>query len=139
MKRKEFLKTIHKSIIKPLITILVLCFVVNFLIRAVFEQGDERSLTYMISLFLGVTGFFYAIKLLYIKVYELLPEIFKKTSLTIIKLINEISPFIIGILFTYYWNEKKLIIVILSVYIVIEKLIKINRNEQIKKKNYENQ
>ena len=135
MDRKEFLITVWKKGIKPILIIGVIFFCVKFLYNIITENGPERFATILILGFglliltLSLVGLLF--ETLTKKVKSILPHSIKLWFRIIGKFLNYISPIVLGMIIYHFWkDDRKTAAVILGV-ILIQRIQEIIKEEKL--------
>jgi len=109
MNRREFLLLIINKILKPLLLVLIIYFLFDFMYKAISDSGNERT---VILLFFGIGLFFATLMLIGILFNSITTKIYSKLSdkskfrLRILdKILKFVLPIIAGILIYYLWKE----------------------------------
>ncbi len=135
MDRKDFLLTVWKKGIKPILLFVIIFFCGKFLFNIFAESGTERLVTILI---IGL-GFLMLIvyligelfKSITVKINSILPESIKFWIRVIRKFLNYLSPIIFGAIIYHFWKEDWIIAAIISGIILVQRIAEIIKEEKL--------
>ena len=137
MNRIDFLKIFWKKAVIPLLIGLAIYFCINFIYQlAIFENSQPKLMLLFISLSLFVFLFLF-IRTLFSNIFTEIKKRFPRFFLTRIailnKLLNILSPFLMGIAAYYLWQNGNRFQALLVIFIIFLSLREsfINRNSSI--------
>lgn len=134
MDRKEFLITVWKKGVKPILLIIIIFFCGKFLYNVFSESGSERFLTILIIGFGLLMLIAYLIgqlfKSLTKKLNSILPEMVKLWIRVIGKFLDYISPIILGMIIYHFWKEDWVIAAIVLGILLIQRIVEIFKEEK---------
>jgi hypothetical protein len=138
MDRKEFIITVWKKGIKPLLLIGIIFLCGKFLYNVFAESGAERSITILIIglglliLTLYFIGLFF--KSLTKKLNSILPEPIKLWIRIVGNFLNEIALIIIGMILYHFGKEDWGAVTIFLGVFLIRRILEIIKEEKLAKK-----
>jgi len=135
MDRKEFIITIWKKVLKPIILTYILVFCINFLLDALTFNGTER-LIIILSVSLTITlGIAYLVRTLLQKQldksFKKLPNKTKQTLNIIVKISDYIAPIILGATLYHFYNQDQILAAFVILFILSERVINIIKKEKM--------
>ncbi len=134
MDRKEFLITVWKKGIKPILIIGVIFFCSKFLYNIFAESGTERFVTILIVglglLMLTAHLIGHLFNTVTEKLKTLLPEQVKIWFRVIDRFLNYISPIILGAIIYHFWKEDWISAMIVLGIILIQRIQVIIKEEK---------
>ena len=137
MERKEYIITIWKKIIKPILIFVIILYFIKSMYNLLIETGIERHLTIVLLglILLNIIRYFlsYFYKSLTERIYNIIPENIKFWLQVINKLIIYLSPIIYGMFLYNLWLKDRFLTIMLLVFSLIEEIQDIIKEEKIKK------
>ncbi|KQC32660.1 hypothetical protein AAU57_04480 [Nonlabens sp. YIK11] len=135
MDRKEFLITVWKQGIKPILIIGVIFFCGKFIYNIFAESGTERFVTILIigfgllMLTAHLIGYFF--NSLTEKLKTIFPEKVKIWLGVINRLLDYISPIILGVIIYHFWKEDWITAAIVLGVLLIQRIGEIIKEEKL--------
>ena len=138
MNRKEFLITSWKKGLKPLLIVVGIVFCLKFLYEVIAADGMER----MILIFLlGYGLFMLGIQLLSIlfqsatqRLNTVLPNSLKMGIRVIIKMLDYISPIVLGVILHQFWKEDWITASIVMAVLLVFRIAELIKEERSAKR-----
>ena len=134
MNRKDFLISVWRKGIKPILLVGIIFFCVNFIFNVFNESGTERFATIVILGFGLLILSIYLTNLFFTslseKINSLLPEQVKLWIRVIGKIIDYISPIILGLMIYHFWKQDWVIPAIVLGVLLLERIAEIIKDEK---------
>ena len=134
MNRKDFLISVWRKGIKPILLVGIIFFCVNFIFNVFNESGTERFATILILGFGLLILSIYLTNLFFTslseKINSLLPEQVKLWIRVIGKIIDYISPIILGLMIYHFWKKDWVIPAIVLGVLLLERIAEIIKDEK---------
>lgn len=134
MDRKEFLITVWRKGVIPILLIGIIFFCVKFLYNVFAESGTERFVTILILGFGLLMLTMYLIGLIFKslmgKLSSILPEPIKLWIRVIGKILNYISPIILGMIVYHFWKEDWIMAAIVLGVLLLQRIVEIIKEEK---------
>ena len=134
MNRKEFLITSWQKGLKPLLLVGVLVFCIKFLYKVIAESGTERMILIVL---LGYGLFLLSIQLLSSlfqsvtdKFNALLPDSLKTGIRVILKILDYVSPLVLGVILYEFWKEDWITASIIMGALLVFRIAEIIKEER---------
>ena len=134
MDRKEFLRTIWKKGIRPLILFVFLFFCFRFIFKALSENGTERTLTLVILFLALFFGIVYFAGLYLSKLMKYIDSKLSDNVRLILRIINRIieylTPMVLGVVVYKFWLVNRTVALAFIGFFLIEKIFELVKKEK---------
>ena len=134
MNRKDFLITVWRKGLKPILLVGIIFFCVKYILNVFTESGTERFATILTLGFGLLILSIYLTNLLFTslleKINSILPEQIKLWIRVIGKIMDYISPIILGMIIYHFWKQNWVMSALVLGILLLERIAGIIKDEK---------